>query len=225
MASTEFSMRRFAARLAVAATALLPLACSAAEAPKYELGKHYKEVRQPQKLGSDASKITVAEVFSYSCPHCFHFETYLHKWVPKLPADVEFVRQPHTLGSPVGQIRNKAMYTAQMLGVFEPFHKALFGAIHGQGKMMSTADEVRALFVQSTGVKAEDFDGAFSSFAVDSRFRIGENAIREMGIASVPTLVVDGKYYATPSSGGGFDQMLAITDFLVEQARKARSPR
>lgn len=218
-------MRRLILRAAVALAAVLPLACSAADTPKYELGKHYKAVRQEQKLGTDPARINVTEVFSYSCPHCFHFEGPLHKWVPKLAADVEFTRLPHTLGAPAGIVRNKAMYTSQMLGVFEPFHKALFGSIHGQGKMMASADEVRALFVQSTGVKAEDFDGAFSSFAVDSRFRIGESTLREMGIASVPTLIVDGKYYATPSSGGGFDQMLAITDFLIEQARKARTAR
>lgn len=215
-------MRRLILRAAVALAALLPLACTAAETPKYELGKQYKQVRVEQKLGTDASKINVTEVFSYSCPHCFHFESYLDKWIPKLSADVEFSRIPHTLGAPAGIIRNKAMYTAQMLGVFPSFHKALFGAIHGLGKPVATEDDVRQLFVQSTGVKAEDFDGAFSSFAVDSRFRIGENAIREMGIASVPTLIVDGKYYSTPSAGGGFDEMLAITDYLIEQARKAR---
>lgn len=209
------------ARALMALTALLPLACTAADAPKYEFNTHYKAVRQPQPT-ADPSKIEVMEVFSYGCPHCMQFEPYLEKWLAKKPADVAFVRLPHTLGAPAGIIRNKAMYTAQMLGVLEPFHRALFGAIHGQSKLMSTVEEVRGLFVQSTGLKAEDFDGAYGGFAVDSKFRIGENTIREMGIASVPTVVVEGKYYASPRTGGGFPEVLAITDFLVEQARRER---
>jgi len=154
-------------------------------------------------------------VFAYSCPHCFHLEPEVEKWLKKKPADVNFVRLPHTLGQPANIQRNKAFYTAQMLGAFEPFHRALFGAIHGQGKMMATPEELRALFVESTKLKAEDFDGAFSSFMVDSRFRAGDNAIREMGIPSVPTLVVEGKYQVKNGP-----QVFAIVDFLVDKARK-----
>lgn len=210
------------ARALIALSALLSLACTAAEAPaKYELGKHYFAVRQAQ-APTDPGKIEVFEVFSYGCPHCFQFESHLEHWLAKKPADVSFIRLPHTLGQPAGAVRNRAMYTAHMLGAFDKFHRALFGSIHGQNKPMATADEVRALFVQSTGLKPEDFDGAYNSFAVDSRFRMAENAVREMGIASVPTLVVDGKYYASPRSGGGFPELLAITDFLVAKARAER---
>jgi protein dithiol oxidoreductase (disulfide-forming) len=212
---------QFLTRALIALTALLPLACSAAESPKYEAGTHYKSVRTPQQP-ADPSKIEVMEVFSYGCPHCFQFESNLDKWLAKKPADVAFVRMPHTLGQPAGIVRNKAMYTAEMLGGFDKFHRALFASIHGQGKLMSTVEEVRGLFASSTGLKAEDFDGAYNSFAVDSRFRIAENQIREMGIASVPTLVVDGKWYASPRTGGGFPELLAITDHLVAKARQER---
>ena len=215
---------RFLARALVVTMALLPLACSAAEESKYKLGTHYKTVRQPQAPANPA-KIEILEVFSYSCPHCFQFEKPLKQWLATLPADVQFLRLPHTLGSPAGIVRNKAFYAADMLGVFDKFHPALFGAIHGQGKMMASVEEVRALFVQQTGLKAEDFDGAYSGFAVDSRFRIAETAIREMGIASVPTLVVEGKYLVSPHSGGGFTEMLAVADYLVERARQERTSR
>lgn len=207
---------RFFTRAALALIAILPLACSAAEESKYQLGTHYKQVRIPQKPANPA-KIEVMEVFAYSCPHCFQFEEPLAKWLAKKPADVELVRLPHTLGAAANEARNKAMYAAQILGVFEPFHKALFGAIHGQGRMLSTVDELRKFMVEHTAVKAEDFDGAYSSFAVDSRARIGDNQVREMGIASVPTIVVDGKW-SVPNGANVF----SIVDFLVEKARKER---
>lgn len=214
-------MPTFVRALMIALVAGLPLACSAAEAPKYQLGKDYLNVRQPQ-APTDPGKIDVYEVFAYSCPHCFSFEPHVQDWAARNPKDVNFVRLPHTLGSPAGAIRNKAMYTADLLGQLEKFHRALFGAIHGQQKMMATVEEVRELFVKSTGVKAEEFDGNYGSFVVDSRFRIAEQAIKEMGITSVPAMVVDGRYVVSPRASGGAKEMLAITDWLVEQARKER---
>lgn len=209
-------------RALVALAALSPLACSAADAPKYQLGEHYKQVREIQQTANPA-KIEVMEVFAYSCPHCYQFEPVLKKWLEKKPADVEFVRTPHTLGAPAGALRNKAFYAAQMLGVMDKFHPALFGAIHADGKPMATAEDLRKLFIDKTGVKPEDFDGAFSSFAADAGFRRGEAAIQAMGITSVPTMVVDGRYYASPNVAGGFPGMLAVVDFLIEQERQQRA--
>ncbi len=211
-------------RALVVLMALSPLACSAAEAPKYKLGEHYLRVRADQPTANPA-KIEVMEVFAYSCPHCFQFEPVLAKWLKNAPADVEFVQAPHTLGQAAGTLRNKAFHAAKMLGVLDKFHPALFEAIHGQSKTMATVEDLRELFVKRTGVKAEDFDGAFSSFAADAGFRRGEGAIQAMGITSVPTMVVDGQYFVSPRAGGGFSGMLAVTDFLIEQARRERAKR
>lgn len=211
-------------RALVVLMALSPLACSAADDAKYKFGEHYLRVRAAIPP-ANPGKIEVAEVFAYSCPHCNAFEPALQKWVKKLPPDVEFAQVPHTLGHPAGALRNRAFYAARMLGVLDKFHMALFGAIHVQQKAMTTTEEIRALFVQSTGVKPADFDGAVNSFAADAGFRRGEAAIQAMGIASVPTLVVDGQYLTSPSMGGGFDGVLKVADFLIEQARKERAKR
>jgi thiol:disulfide interchange protein DsbA len=211
-------------RALVVLMALSPLACSAADEAKFKFGEHYLRVREAQQPVNPA-KISVVEVFAYSCPHCFAFEPSLQKWVKKLPADVEFTPMPHTLGQPAGVLRNKAFYAARMLGVFDKFHPALFDAIHKERKPMVTVEEVRALFVQSTGAKPADFDGAIGSFAVDAGFRRGESSIQAMGISSVPTLVIDGQYITSPSIGGGFDGVLKVADFLIEQARKERAKR
>jgi protein dithiol oxidoreductase (disulfide-forming) len=204
------------ARFLLALTLSLPLACTAADAPKYQLGKDYKTVRQPVQT-SDPTKIEVMEVFSYHCPHCFTLDPTVEKWVSKKPADVVFVRLPVTFGMPANEFRNKAYYASEMLGVTSQFHRALFGAIHGEGRMMNSEADMRKLFIESTGVKAEDFDGAYKSFATDSRYRIGENTIRDLGVSSVPQVVVDGRYMV-PNGAKLFD----VVDFLVEQVRQER---
>ena len=212
-------------RALVVLMALSPLACSAADGAKFKFGEHYLRVRAAV-APANPDKIEVAEVFAYSCPHCYTLEPALQKWVKKLPADVEFVQLPHTLGRPTGALQNKAFYAARMLGVLDKFHPALFGAIHARHKAMGTVEEIRALFVESTGVKAEDFDGAFGGFAVDAGFRRGETAIQAMAISSVPTLVVNGQYFTSGGMApGGLKGMLEVADFLIEQARQERGKR
>ena len=212
-------------RALVVLMALSPLACSAADDAKFKFGEHYLRVRT-EVAPANPGKIEVTEVFAYSCPHCYALEPALKNWLKKKPADVEFTQLPHTLGRPQGALQNKAFYSARMLGVLDKFHAALFDAIHAQHKAMGTIEEVRALFVQSTGVKAEDFDGAYSSFAVDAGFRRGEIALQGMAIGSVPTIVVNGQYYTTGGMApGGLKGMLEVVDFLIEKARKERGKR
>ena len=211
-------------RALVVLMALSPLACSAADEAKYKFGEHYLRVREAQ-APVNPDKISVVEVFAYSCPHCYAFEPALKKWLKTLPSDVEFTPMPHTLGQPAGALRNRAFYAARMLGVLDQFHPALFNAIHVLRQPVATVEEVRALFVASTGVKPADFDGAFSSFAADAGFRRGESSIQSMGISSVPSIVVDGQWLTSPSIGGGFDGVMKVTDFLIEQARKERAKR
>jgi thiol:disulfide interchange protein DsbA len=174
---------------------------------------------------ANPARIEVLEVFAYSCPHCYSLEPLVRKWRERLPADVEFVRSPHSLGMSQNEPRNRAFYAARMLNVLDRFHPALFDAVHKERKPVATREDLRALFVQSTGAKAEDFDGAYASFAADAGFRRGESAIQGMGITSVPTLVVDGKHFVSPNLARGFDNMLKVTDFLVEQARRERAKR
>ncbi len=215
-------MKRLFRALVVLAS-MSPLACSAADNAPYKLGEHYQRARAYQEPANPA-KIEVMEIFAYSCPHCFQLDPILAKWVAKQRSDVEFVRSPNTLGRPDNPMRNRAFYAARLLGVVEQFHRALFEAVHVQHKGMTTPEELRDLFVRATGGKGAEFDGAFNSFAADAGFRRGEETARAIGVTSVPTLVVDGRYFVSPA-GGGFERMLKVTDFLVEQARRERAKR
>src|SRR5690349_17032528 len=107
-------------RALVVLASLSPLACSAADDAPYRLGKDYQRVRAYQEPANPA-KIEVLEVFAYSCPHCYALEPALKAWVKQLPADVEFVRQPNTLGHGENEPRNRAFYVAKMLNVVDRF--------------------------------------------------------------------------------------------------------
>ena len=210
-------------RALLALFALLPLACHGVDPPAFELNKQYKEVMAPQPP-ADPKSIEVTEVFWYGCPHCYRFDPYIDQWLAHKAADVVFNRMPAAIGREAGILHSKAFYTAQQLGISDRIHKPLFDAIHKDGKTMemTTPEGLRALFISAGGVKGEDFDGAFNSFAVDSRVRAAEARLAAMGITSVPTVVVQGRYYSNGSLAGNYDTLLKVVDFLVDKVRRER---
>ena len=182
---------RIALRGILAALMALPLACSADTAPEpYRLGQHYKIARE-ELAPADPARIEVAEAFWYGCPHCHAFEPFVASWLAKKPADVDFVRYPASLGRPIGVLHSKAYFAAESLGVLGLTHKPLFDALHRERQRLDTPDTLRAFFVKTAGIGAEDFDGAFTGFAVDNRVRKSEQALRELGVSSVPVTVVE----------------------------------
>lgn len=209
-------------RGAIAGLSLLTFACSAQEgASQYQSGKQYKPVREAQKP-ADAKRIEVAEFFWYGCPHCYAFDPFVDKWIKTKPADVDFLRYPSTLGRAEGQLHARAFYTAEALNVFPKMHPALFAAIHDRQQQLGNEAQIAALFNRETGILPEVFTGTFKGFAVDSRARRAEQLAVAYGLTSVPIVVVGGKYATSPAMAGGYDQALAVINFLVDKVRKER---
>ncbi|MEK6806694.1 MAG: thiol:disulfide interchange protein DsbA/DsbL [Pseudomonadota bacterium] len=200
---------------------LLPLACSAAPEETYKLNQHYKRALTPV-APADAKRIEVKEAFWYGCPHCFHFDPYVEKWLKAKPADVDFARVPASLGRPVGELHSKMFYTAQTLGVFDLIHKPLFVAMHEKNQPMDTPAALRDFFVANAGLSAKEFDGTFNSFVVDTQLRRAEDELRSYGLSSVPMVIVGGTYLTGPSLAGGQEKVFKIVDFLAEKVRKER---
>ena len=60
-----------------------------AQAKDYKEGKEYQLLSSPQPT-STGDKIEVLEVFMYGCPHCFHLEPLIDRWLANKPENVEF---------------------------------------------------------------------------------------------------------------------------------------
>ncbi|MDR3414818.1 MAG: thiol:disulfide interchange protein DsbA/DsbL [Nevskia sp.] len=195
---------------------LAAAACSADSAPAYEMGKNYRQVSEVQKP-DNPKRITVEEFFWYGCPHCYHEEPEIEKWLQHKPADVDFVRVPNTLGRPIGELHERAFYIAQTLGILDKVHKPLFDAIHAQQLPMSSLESIRALYVEKAGIKPEDFDNIANSFVVDSGMRRADALAVSYGITGTPTVVVGGKYIVDAQA-----DMFKVVDFVVDKVRKER---
>jgi thiol:disulfide interchange protein DsbA len=215
---------------------LLPFAITATSAAAdFVEGTQYTRLATPQST-SAPDKIEVVELFSYACPHCFHMEPELGKWLKAKPDDVVFVRLP-VVFRPEWEVLAKAYFTAEILGVLDKTHEALFEAIHVKDQKFGDESAMQAFFV-SQGVSADDFRNTFNSFAVAVKVNSAKLMSRRYAITGVPTLIVNGKFSTSATLAGGNEKdheknlsvkelnekTLEVVDYLIEQERKAGKP-
>jgi thiol:disulfide interchange protein DsbA len=196
---------------------LLLFARTSLAADQYD--QYYRTVVPPQPT-TTGDKIEVMEFFWYGCPHCYHFESYIHKWLQTKPADVAFVRMPAVLNQ--SWIPHaKAYYAAIKLGVLDRIHTPLFNAIHRDRKPIFTEAKLKEFFV-SQGIDGDAFTKAYNSTEVAIKIKQAYLMARNFKITGVPTMVVDGKYVTSASMTGSFDKMIDTVNYLIKKVRQER---
>jgi thiol:disulfide interchange protein DsbA len=188
-----------------------------AVAQGYQDGKEYVVLSSPQPTSS-GDRIEVVELFFYGCPHCYRLEPVISEWLTSKPDDVEFVRMPAVLG-PSWEMYGKAYYTAELLGVVDKVHPAIFDILHKDKKQIRDEAALQAVFVEQ-GVSAEDFRNTFNSFAVSVRLNNAKQMTTRYAIEGVPTVIVNGKYRTSASRAGNNEDVIKVTDYLVAQERQ-----
>jgi thiol:disulfide interchange protein DsbA len=195
--------------------AILSSGLGAAET-QFKVGERYAPVRKQQPAGEDG-KIEVIEVFWYGCPHCYHFEPYLNRWLEALPDDVTFRRVPAVFRQS-WLVHAKAYYSAEELGVVDRVHGPLFEAIHEHKRAVHDEDGLARFFAEQ-GVDEQAFRETFKSFGIDSLARKAALLSRDYGIPGVPSMIVNGKYFTSGGMAGGYPELLKVVDFLVDRER------
>lgn len=165
---------------------------------KYKEGQHYDRLLPTQPTVGGADKIEVAELFMYSCPHCFTLDPRLTQWEKTLPPEVRFVRIP-AIFNRAAQLHAQLYYTAELLAAngalpdFNQFHTAVFNEFHRRNNRLVSVDAIERLFARF-GVSSEDFNKTWNSFPVNQKMRVAGDLARRYNASSVPTIVVNGKY-------------------------------
>lgn len=194
---------------------------SAATAPqqwKYSPDKHFTMLTTAQGTSSSPDVVEVTEVFWYGCPHCYSFDPYIEKWKEGLPDDVNFVRLP-VMWNPTNQIHARIFYTAEALGKLDEVHGAVFRAMHKDKQTLATEASIQEFLLQF-GISEQQFNDTFRSFAVESKLQRAKNLTQRYRIQSVPLLVTNGKYLTQGTEIENFEEMLAVTDELIERERQ-----
>jgi thiol:disulfide interchange protein DsbA len=205
--------------LPIIAGILLASACSAqAPAAPFQLGVQYVAITPAQPLVNDG-KIEVVEVFSYACPHCWHFEPYAEQIRRQLPEGVVFRRVPAVF-SPAWEPYARAFYAAQKLGVLGKTHDALFKALHEKHESLYSLQDLAGFYARH-GVKPATFLSVANSGAVDQEMMHDVRLEQAWGIEGTPTIVVDGKYRSGRIES--YDELVKLTLWLVHKEQVARA--
>lgn len=188
-------------------------------AAEYGPGNGYTLLENPVAVMADG-KIHVEEAFWYGCPHCNDLEKSVTPWRKTLASDVEVTGVPAQFGR-AWIAHAQLYYTADVLGVLDQVHPAIFNAFHRQNKRLLSAKEQRQFLRDYAKVDPKDFDKAYNSFTVKSRMKQADQRIKAFGINGVPAMIVQGKYIVDASSANGQRNILKVVDFLIEKERHA----
>jgi thiol:disulfide interchange protein DsbA len=192
------------------------VACSA----DYKEGQHYKALTPAQPTSVAPGKVEVVEVFWYACAHCFALEPKLESWVRNgKPANVELVRVP-AMWNDMLKTHARVFYTAELLGKLPALNTEIYREINVRGNRLDTPGKIETFFT-SKGVSKQDFQKAFSSFAVETKLARAADLNKRYRITSTPTFVVNGRYVTDVSMAGSETALFDLMNNLASRATPA----
>ena len=180
---------------------------------EYQLGVHYEEVENPRRIRGD--RIEVMEFFSYACVHCYNLESDLGKWKKKNSDKVHFVRSP-AFTNEGWRILAQSYFTTETLGITDRNHLGFFHAIQDKRTVFNNLDRL-ANYFDGKGTTSEEYRTAFNSAGTKQMYAVADRRQRRYKVASVPTLIVNGKYRVTTTATVGRSRLLDVVDYLIEQ--------
>ncbi len=182
-------------------------------------GQHYTRMVPTQPTVGGADKIEVAEVFMYSCPHCYDLEAFINRWAEDKDPNVRLVRIP-AIFNQLAQLHAQLYYTEYYLaqsGKLQDefgFRNMVFEEFHGRSNRLTSEAAIMRLFTRA-GVSEDDFKRTWESFEVNQAMRLAQDLARRYGIDSVPMIIVNGKYRASAGSAGGYPKLIEVIDELT----------
>ncbi len=176
-------------------------------------GEHYFLIENPRRVRGD--QIEVIEFFSYACVHCYNFDPELEDWVEAKGESIKFIRMP-AVANDSWRILGRNYYTMEKLGLTEKYHMPFFREVHEVKRNFSTPGRLADYF-EGKGVPREDYEKAFNSPEVSRNVYDADQMARRLQVASVPTIVVHGKYTVNVTRLVGTSRMLEVMDHLIEK--------
>ena len=219
---------------ALSAILALSVSTPSRSAQAWTEGVNYFLIQPPRPTSVAPGKVEVTEVFSYACPACNIFQPTMHKLKQSLPANAVVDYLPAAFNTaedwPMFQL---AYVTAQILGVDQQTHDAMFDAVWKGGDLSITDPSTRALksrmptiedaakfYNQKAGVPVDKFIAASKSFSADLKVRTVQDLLIAYKVDRTPTMVVNGKYRLHVESAGGTDQLIDLVKYLVAKESK-----
>jgi len=186
---------------------------------KFKEGQHYNRFPSTAGRWGSADKIEVTEIFMYSCPHCYDLEPFINMWAENKDPNIRFVRIP-AIFNQLAQLHAQLYYTEVFLAQAgklkdqAAFRNMVFEEYHSRGNQLTSETAIQRLFAR-VGVSEDDFNRTWKSFEVDQALRRAREMAINYGVASVPMIVVNGKYTTDAGSAGSYPKLIELIDELT----------
>ncbi|MTI14952.1 thiol:disulfide interchange protein DsbA/DsbL [Sansalvadorimonas verongulae] len=197
--------------------ALITLSVSAAPAG-YREGVDFKQLKQSLPVVVTPDKIEIDTVFWYGCSHCFDLARMQENWKEKLGTDVDTSDVPVIFGKP-WQAHAQLFYALEDLKLLDKAHFAVFDAVQKQGRRLDNEKDMAAFLKERYGVNEADFERAYDSFGVRNQTQKASAITRGAQLTGVPAIIVNNRYLVDPAMAGGLENMLKVTEYLIEKIR------
>lgn len=205
-------MKKLAFTLLASAIGLTSLPAFAEE---FVSGKDYTVLANPENI--EGNKIIVREFFWYGCPHCYNLEPHMQNWAKNKPADVVFMQTPAAM-NPVWEQNARGFYSAQLMGLEQKTHQAMFDAIQKDRQKLFDQASIGKWYA-SQGADLDKFNSLYNSFAVNTKISRSQEAAKRYQLSGVPAVVVHGKYMVSGEDG----KVPQVVDFLIKKVRAERT--
>ncbi|VUZ28134.1 Thiol:disulfide interchange protein DsbA [uncultured Comamonas sp.] len=178
----------------------------------------YVTLKQPASVLAPKGQVEVVQFFSYGCSHCKNFDPMFEAWQKTAAKDVS-VRLVHVGFNKNFEPLQRIYYALESLGQVPALHAKVFKAFQEQKKRLDQPD-VLFPWVAEQGLDRAKFEAAYQSFSVATQIRQAVQLQDQYQVEGTPAIGIAGRYYTDGSMAGGFEQMVQITNRLIEQERK-----
>ncbi len=202
-----------------------------AEDARWVEGRNYDLINPAQPTHVPAGRVEVVEVFSYGCPACNQFQPIMAELAAKLPKKAQLVYVPASWNPAESwPLFQRAFLTAQILGIAERTHQALYDAIWKTGELavvdpathqlkrpQPTIGAIARFYARVGGVTQQQVLDTAKSFAVDMKMMESDELVKAYAVEGTPTLIVAGKYRVNNSSVRSVDELIELVLWLVNR--------
>ncbi|ASG86028.1 DsbA family protein [Salmonella enterica] len=153
----------------------------------------------------------VVEFFSFYCPPCYAFSQTMavDQAIRRVLLEGDRMVKYHvSLLGPLGHELTRAWALAMVMNKTEVMEKAFFMAGMVE-KRLHSPEDIRQVFMVTTGITGEAYDREIKSPAVNEAVTLQERLFREYGVRGTPSVYVRGRYHINNAAFNAF----SVDDF------------
>ncbi|MBF0124929.1 MAG: thiol:disulfide interchange protein DsbA/DsbL [Magnetococcales bacterium] len=185
---------------------------SAVAAELLQAGVHYDLITPA--VPTHTSRPEIVEMFNFKCPHCYTLHRELVEWGKKNHQRFNLRSLPIFWGSQT-DLPARAFFTAQAMGKGPEMQTALFRAHFDQNANIESENDLMFL-AEEIGLDNKQFQAKLRDFGISTQVSQALQLKKEYGVASTPTLVVNGRYrLQSRHASGSWSRMLIIAETLA----------